>query len=239
MPLPAPHRRLGLTLPVRIQPAGIVLLVAVLAWLVAAAVSGLRAGSRPLTAYECQMPDGSILKIEALTTANASGEHSFTYRPPGPMFDVLLEWIGFGTGPELLFRETDPGQPGQIVVWMSRRDARTGRPLDFDWWAKNVVVDAAGNEVPDAGGGWAPSLWGFGPTGQSGVTGDPPLLADHATERSWILASDLPPFRPKAARLELQVKNTAGEVVASFDVPLPASPTTPGKQPATPPASAP
>lgn len=236
MPLPAPPPLLRLPLLGRIHPAVVVLFVAVLAWLVAATVSGLRAGSRPLTAYECRMPDGSILKIEALTTPDARGEHTFTYRPPGPMFAVLLEWLSFGTGPEILARDTDPGQ---IVVWMSRRDAGAGRPLDFDWWAENVVIDAAGNEVSDSGGGQDPSLWGFGPDGQSGLSGDPPLLADHATEHSWILASDLPPFRPKAARLELKVKNTAGEVVASFDVPLPASPTTPGKQPATPPASAP
>jgi hypothetical protein len=189
----------------------LVLLAALLAWFAAVRIYGPLGAARPLSEYECRMPDGSILRIEALTT----GATGFTYTPPADGLRARL----FGASPQVI--RGSPSNPDDIVVWMSRRDARTGEPLDFDWWAENVVVDAAGSEVSDADAD-LPSLTSFAEDGQSTRYVPPPLLADHAGERNWLLCSPLPAFRPRGTRLELKVKNTAGDVVATFDVPHPA-----------------
>jgi len=190
----------------------LVLLAGAAAWFAAVRIYGPLNASPPLSEYECRMPDGSILKIEALTTG---AKPTFSSTPPADDLRARL----FGSQPQVLTGNSST--PQQIVVWMSRRDARTGAPLDFDWWAENVVVDAAGTEVSDADAEY-PALTCFSPNGSSTRCGPPPLLADHASERNWLLRSRHPAFRPRGARLELNVKNTAGDVVASFDVPHPA-----------------
>lgn len=190
-----------------------VLLAGAAAWFVGVRIYGPVGSSRPLTEYECRMPDGSILKIEALTTG---GAHSFTHRAPAG--DGLLNWL---SGPARhVLSETLAGSK-QIVVWLSRQNARTGRPLDFDWWAENVAIDASGNAISKGNPGYA-TLHEFNGQSYRSQSTVSPLLADRVGHRSWILSSPLPVFRPKGARLELKVKNTAGDVVASFDVPHPA-----------------
>jgi len=209
----APDRRRSPTwLPLGLQ-VSLVLLAALLAWSAAVRIYGPLGAARPLSEYECRMPDGSILRIEALTTG---AKPTFSYTPPADDLRARL----FGSQPQVLTGNSST--PHQIVAWLSRRDPRTGAPLDFDWWAENVVVDAAGTKVSDADAEY-PALSCFSPTnGSSTRYGPPPLLADHARQRNWLLSSPLPAFRPRGARLELNVKNTAGDVVASFDVPHPA-----------------
>ena len=187
---------------------------AVLAWVGAAVflVDGPGA-ARPLTAFERRMPDGSILKVEALTVGNGTG----TYRGPALGFDRY--WRGYTPRPCSISMRG--GADREVTVWMSRRDGRTGRPLDFDWWRENVVVDAAGDEISSdeyrvtllteyaASGAYLSSFV------------SPPLRADHTKYSAWLLGSRLPTFRPRDGRLAFAVKNTAGEVVAEFDLPHP------------------
>jgi hypothetical protein len=181
---------------------------------------GLEASPQPLTDHDCVMPDGTILRIEALTVGPSS---TLFYRSPAKprnlseFLSSLEDWAG-GGGTQTLTREA---APRQIVVWMSRRDARTGRPLDFDWWAENVVLDADDREVSDARDEDIPILVGLSPGGGWGQTAHaPPLLAD-PTDSAWVLHSPLPIFRPKGTRLQFKVRNTAGDTVASFDLPHP------------------
>jgi hypothetical protein len=158
------------------------LLAALLAWFAAVRIYGPLGAARPLSEYECRMPDGSILRIEALTT----GATGFTYTPPADGLRARL----FGASPQVI--RGSPSNPDDIVVWMSRRDARTGEPLDFDWWAENVVVDAAGSEVSDADAD-LPSLTSFAEDGQSTRYVPPPPA--NGTGSS---VARSPPFAPGA-----------------------------------------
>lgn len=175
----------------------------------------------PLTEYEQLMADGSVLKIEAVTTGTA---HTFMYHRPPSFFQSLFPWW---RSPPVPLTEVD-GTPQQIVVWMSRRDAKTDRPLDFRWWRENVVIDASGNEIVRIGG---PRPTRFeelnrrgtlhGPA-EGGTRNCPASLSGlHATSllSAWILSTPLPPFRPQGDRLQLRVKDAAGDVVAEFDLP--------------------
>lgn len=184
-----------------------------LAWVAAALLVDGPGAAGPLTAFERRMPDGSILKVEALTVGNETG----TYRGPAVGFDRY--WRGYSPrscGITMLGRGDR-----QVTVWMSRRDGLTGQPLDFDWWRENVVVDAAGNEI-SSDECHVTLLTEYAASGDEKADFvAPPLRADHAKYSAWLLGSRLPTFRPRDGRLAFTVKNTAGEVVAEFDLPHP------------------
>jgi hypothetical protein len=175
----------------------------------------------PLTEYEHLMADGSILEVEAITIGT---DHNFTYHRPRSMrsiVDLLFPWWRPQTLPVKI--SYGCGVP-QIMVWLSRRDAQTGRPLDFNWWRENVVVDVAGNAISHVSQALnRPQLYWFSRTVSGKRTGTPPLLADHASESAWILLTAFPPFRSQADRMRLTVKNATGDVVAEFDLPHPAT----------------
>lgn len=187
--------------------------IGVLGWVGGVLAYGLwLATPEPLTEYEQLMADGSILKIEAVTTGTA---HTFKYHRPPSFFQSLFPWW---RPPPVPLK--DDGTPQQIVLWMSRRDAKTDRPLDFRWWRENVVIDAAGNEIVRIGLPY-PTLNGPSEGGLGNQTASFTNLRTTSQLSAWILSTPLPPFRPQGDRLKLRVKNAAGDVVAEFDLPHP------------------
>jgi hypothetical protein len=117
---------------------------------------------------------------------------------------------------------------------MSRRDAKTDRPLDFRWWWENVVIDAAGNEIVRIGGPSPtrydemvrnglpyPTLNEPAEGGLGNQTASTTNLRATSQLSAWILSTPLPPFRPQGDRWQLRVKNASGDVVAEFDLPHP------------------
>jgi len=168
-----------------------------------------------LSEYECEMPDGSILKIEALTWGTA---HHITYQRPSAGFSWMM-----GVGSAMLNANTSRNQ---VMVWMTRRHGQTGQPLDLEFWYENVVTDAFDDEISDRSAqNYYTTLHQLSAHGQStSSTAERPLKCDRSMYSSWVVASPLPPFRPKDDRLRLRVKNTEGKVVAEFNLAHP-SPT--------------
>ena len=134
-------------------------------------------------------------------------------------------------------RVTSYGTTNGYAIWLSRRDGqRPERHLDFDWWARCVVVDENGWEVEDD----SPGLRGFGNGGSTGTSGSRPLSVNSSgTRYERIIAhSTLPRIRHAGGAFKLRVYNFDDELVAELDVPDPAPPTaipewTPSPLPAT------
>ncbi len=163
-----------------------------------------------LTEYEQRLPDGSILKVEAVTWGQ---NHNYMHQVPQTGFNWFVT-----TGPHALNMHSLHEQVG---IYMTRRHGQSGMPLDFDWWQGNVVIDAFDDEVQDMGA----MFYQYHPHGgMSGGSGDRPFKADPGTYSSWVVYSTFFPNRPAGGRLKFRVKNTKGEVVANFDLPHPTPP---------------
>jgi hypothetical protein len=76
------------------------------------------------------LPDGSILKIEAVQV----GSNQQIVVPYWPRNG----WPTFEPAPV----ELNAGNNEGLSIWMSRRDRRSGRSLDFDWWASSLAVNS-------------------------------------------------------------------------------------------------
>lgn len=167
------------------------------------------APKQTLRANEVQMPDGKVLRIEGLTWGK-------THR-----LDFERSSSGFW---EFLYRGRMPIQRGsgqdQLTVWMTCHDAKSGRSLDFDWWAGSVAIDSHGDEIPDHDA----FHWQMGPHGNSSGGIGRPFRADRGAYDTWIVSSSLPAFRTDQGRFKLQVKNLASEVVATFELTHPSPP---------------
>lgn len=166
-----------------------------------------------LSEYEYEMADGTILKIEALTVPPS---HNLVYETPA---------MGFSLLPGMRSRRLSHYSGGnQVVVWMSRRHAKSGQPIDLDFWYDNVVIDAADEEISDySDQNSQATLHQFSEHGYSnGGQSERPFKFDHGSYSAWVIASALPPFRPKGDRLHLKVKNADKKVVAEFNLPHPA-----------------
>ncbi len=164
------------------------------------------------------MTDGTILRIEKVSFGKM---HDFEYGGSGGG-----SWWGRLTGSRHSSGRTSWGtQHDQLVVFMSRRQPVTGQPLDFDWWAENVAIDAFGDRVPDS---QESRMFQFGENGSSSTSGGQrPFKADHSQFDHWMVTSTLPPFRTAGDTVTIEVKNTSGEVVAKLDLQHPAPPTFP------------
>lgn len=169
----------------------------------------LLAPKQSLRANEFVMSDGKVLRIEGVTWGK-NHRLDFEYSPTGPwgFWDRRRQPITHGQGVD------------QLVVWMTCHDAKSGRSLDFDWWSGSVAIDLHGDENPDH----SASLWQMGARGTSGGSGSRPFRADRTGYDTWLVFSSFPAFRTDQGRFKLQVKNLAGEVVATVDLKHPSPP---------------
>lgn len=164
----------------------------------------LLAPKHSLRANEVVMPDGKVLRIEGITWGKTH-RLDYEYSPSG-------SW-------EFWNRRTTPVMHGtgqdHLMVWMTCHDARSGRSLDFDWWSGSVVPDPLGQEISD----FNPMFWQFGKHGSSSSGGgERPYHADRTSYDNWLVGSFFPAFRTEKGRFKLQVKNTSGEIVATFEL---------------------
>lgn len=169
----------------------------------------LLAPKQSLRANEFVMSDGKVLRIEGVTWGK-NHRLDFEYSPTGPwgFWDRRRQPITHGDGID------------QLVVWMTCHDAKSGRSLDFDWWSGSVATDLHGDEIPDH----SASLWQMGARGTSGGSGSRPFRADRTGYDTWLVFSSFPAFRTDQGRFKLQVKNLAGEVVATAELTHPSPP---------------
>lgn len=169
----------------------------------------LLAPKQSLRANEFVMSDGKVLRIEAVTWGK---QHRLNFD-----YSSSASW-------EFWNRRTMPVQYGmghdQLMVWMTCRDARSGRSLDFDWWSGSLVVDSLGEELRDSN----PMFWQFGPRGSSGGGGQRPFRADRSGYDTWLVGSAFPAFRTDQGHFKLQVKNLAGEVIGNIELTHPSPP---------------
>ncbi len=170
----------------------------------------LLAPAQTLRANEFLMPDGKVLRVEAVTWGKTH-RLDFEYSPSGPwgFWDRRRQPITHGLGVD------------HLTVWMTCHDARTGRSLDFDWWSGSVAIDAHGDEIPDDN----PQLWQLGPRGSSsGGGGSRPFHADRTGYDTWLVFSSFPSFRTEQGRFKLHLKNLAGDVATTIELTHPSPP---------------
>jgi tetratricopeptide (TPR) repeat protein len=160
---------------------------------------------------EYTMPDGTILTLRKVTFGQ---QHRFDVDRPVRRFALFA---GMGRNAMSEFTSTD-----SIMIWLSRRDAATGRALDFDWWSHSVAVDEHGCEFVDE----QPGRNAFSPSGSTGESGSRPFSSLAAQQSSLnyqqiVAHSSLRPFRHAGDSFKLRIFDLEGTAVAVFDVPDP------------------
>lgn len=161
-----------------------------------------------LAANECRLNDGSILTIEKVDWGH---NHKFSYSREASHWLVFRE------------RRTLDGSSFHIDenlgVWMTRRDGRTGQPMDFNWWSECSTEDAFGNEVHELFAYFSEAGHQLRSSGHSRKSYRPHQRAD-----SWLVYSRLPKFHTAGRKFTLKVKNKSNEVVGTIELEHP-SPT--------------
>lgn len=163
------------------------------------------------TLAEATMPDGSLLTVHAVREGTPTHELHVDLPAGGGFF-------GVGSRREVVHYHA---HSTRISVWMTRRNAKTGKSLDFDWWKRSAIVDQHGNELRD----WDPQRQIYSGYSHSSVSGGRPFApdttADHSgTPRLILVASGFKAFR-SGKTFKLRVYNTADEMVGEFDLPSP------------------
>ena len=187
-----------------------VLLLAVLALVTMV----LRPWARTPAMAEVALSDGSILSLERV---GFSDEHAYGETPAEEERGFLSFLPGGQVSPPN--RYTGPA----TGLWLTRRDAKNGRPLDFDWWSHCEVTDANGCVIEDK----EATLYGrvsIGLDPWKQISGDRPLTlarlgSPHTSWREIVAFTAFRPFRHAGESFHVRVYDLAGKVVAEIDVP--------------------
>ncbi len=175
-----------------------------------------------------RLPDGSILRVEKVTWGNIS-EFEFVYTDKG------TPWWMFWERQRQMLKNHCSGGGGEeaLVIWLTRRDGESGRPLSFDEWnGKREIgqaVEASGNPISSLSTlSWE---FKFDGNGSDLVAGE---LSDTETEPTghrqidrWAISQEFPPFRTRDGRFEFQIKNSSGKTLASWELMHPSPPVGP------------
>lgn len=164
--------------------------------------------AKTLAANECRLQDGSILTIEKVDWGQT---HSFSYSRWAP------RWLIFNELRTLEGRSFHNDE--NLGIWMTRRDARTGQPMDFNWWSECRTEDAFGNEVHELWASFNEAGHQLRSSGHSRKSYRPHQRAD-----TWFVYSRLPKFHTAGRKFTLKVKNNSDEVVGTIELEHP-SPT--------------
>ncbi len=157
------------------------------------------------------LPDGSILRLEKVTRGTA--RHNFDMKFP------VWPYI-FGQRVRSFQHYAHGNGDERLVLWFTRRDAKSGRYLDFDWWKHSVGTDKNGVAFIDT----AAYLEDFSEYGSSSRGGTRPLKSE-PSHPYHIGHSQMRVFRPRDdGTFELKVYNATDVLVATFNVPMPAGP---------------
>ena len=154
---------------------------------------------------EATMPDGTILALNAVTY----GTHH--------RMEVLVARQHFDPFESPWRRRSLDAHTSRdgIVIWLSRRDPRNNRYLDFDWWSHCEVKDSFGQTITDKDA----RRHTVSNRGHSGTGGHRPLAPDTSSHtgsnRVLVVHSELPQFR-SGAMATLDVFNADGDKVASL-----------------------
>ena len=152
------------------------------------------------------LSDGSILRLEQVTYGT---QHRFDVRvsaSPQP-----------GRPPSRIDRPITEGTSDNcLMLWFTRRSPGRGEALDFSWWSHCLAIDERGRTILDEN----PGEDAISQNSSSGRSGSRPFSPRQDNQRCDIIAahSTLRPFRHTGETFTLQVFNTAGEIVAEFDV---------------------
>lgn len=158
---------------------------------------------------EVMMPDGTILALEAVTWGKS---HEY---------EIEIPVQGFEFFPSGRTRRIHHGTSrDQTVLWFSRRDATTGKALDFDWWSHATVVDSHGCEIRDNDNeARRHSHHAHGSSGSGGRPFRSLSAQSHGQEFTSIIAtSGLPTFRYEGDTFTLRMYDLAGTQVGEFQI---------------------
>lgn len=147
------------------------------------------------------LADGTVLVLEQATFAPP---HRFQFFAD----QSLAEWV-LGRHTPIGGSTAHPPAGTELVVWLSRRDPRTGGHLDLDWWSHCTILDESGREFHN--------LQGLGTIRCGGEVDphhpQPARIAGHVA---------LPCVRHGQASFLFRVYDQHQERVAQFEVPFPA-----------------
>jgi tetratricopeptide (TPR) repeat protein len=158
---------------------------------------------------EVMMPDGTILALEAVTWGT-SHDHEIELRSQGVEFfsSMSSRTVNVSTSKD------------KTVLWFSRRDAITGKALDFDWWSHSALVDAHGCEIRDSDGDSRRHAHHI--HGSSGSGGRPfHSLSAHSHGQQYtsiLVTTQLPAFRYDGDTFTVRMYDLAGTQVGEFQV---------------------
>jgi hypothetical protein len=155
------------------------------------------------------MPDGTILVLEAVTVGTRHRFEHWWVPQSAP-----LDWL-LGSG-AVKYTEEENTPIEQQVLWFTRRHAKTGEQLDFDWFETCVAIDDRGWRIEEQRSGRDARR----AHGHSSYGGSAPIASlSPGAYRTIVFHCGLPPFRCNGPTFKLQVFGTGNALVAEFDVP--------------------
>ena len=171
---------------------------------------------RPLTENERRMPDGTVLKIEAVTSGTVHWcEFEGSSSEPWAFWDRRTDTVRDAASGPTTFENSL-----ELKIWMARRAERSSQLLPLDWWGSSSVVNSLGVEVAD----FNPRHLHIEPTRVFMVDDKRPFATTRREGEQWLVNSSFPAFRTDSGKFRLRVKNTSGDVVAEFDLNHPSPP---------------
>lgn len=159
---------------------------------------------------EATMPDGTILALNAVTIGTNHDVEVLVLRHHFDPFQSpwRRQNVNRSTYPE------------QVVTWLSRRDPKSGRYLDFEWWSHSEVTNSAGHAIRDS----SATRHVVSRNGHSSRGGDRPFATDTSSislkHGVRVVSGAFRKFR-SSPMTTLNVFNTAGDKVASLAMPNP------------------
>lgn len=175
---------------------------------------------------ESTMPDGTILTLNAVTIGNNHQVDVLVLRHHFDPFESpwRMQTVDCSTYPE------------RVVTWLSRRDPKSGRYLDFQWWSHCEVTDSKGEVLSDSD----PRRYVVSRNGHSSGGGSRPFGPDTSSVSRQhgvrVVSSVFQKFR-SSPMTTLNVFNVDGDKVATLAMPNPTPQPTVEWEPETLPAT--
>jgi hypothetical protein len=188
--------------------AALAIIAAILTMMAAAALVG---GARGRTALSRRLPDGTMLRLDAVTYGR---QHS--YEPGFFRLSRWRSWLPFLPWSPVFEERTEDDA---LVFWMSRRSA-SGRFLGFEWWDSFAAVDRHGCRF-FGDGQLHMSEASPGGTSSSSVGGG--RLAPTSPRDGMVVGYCLlQPFPRREPTVRLRIYGDNPQPVAEYTVPNPA-----------------
>jgi hypothetical protein len=176
----------------------------------------------PQGVAQSKLADGSVLVLHGITDGNQLELPEITSAGWKEYFARL-----FGKPEQTVTLHGHSSGGNALTLWLSRYDATTGSPLEFDRWSHSVLTTPAGSHVYDSSYASRDSRRKIPHVSTSSTSSVRPFHSLEIGSYSHILySSSVPRVRSSTGTVEVSIHHLDNGRVATFEVPLTGGPAT-------------